>query len=475
MRRLTVTVSMLMIAAAATAQQPAPAADEAKPPLIREVVVDLERLRLELLGQRLKKSGRPLVKLGPRRLQILSAKWSRVVVALPEDIQPGEYRVRLVTGEPGIDETAWPLTIERDGAVGPPGPAGPAGPPGPQGPPGSPGEPGLPGAPGEGGPPGPPGLPGLPGPAGPAGPPGPPGADGRNGAPGEQGPPGPPGPQGEQGPQGPPGPAGDGDLPLTVIGSIDFDGIDVFDLLALQVEVNAIADASDGRIQCGPSADLERLSVVWNANRSDQFARFFDALTNGRVIGAIRIEIGRDFVMSLQNVLLTGLQYMPDNDVTAAQPSIQRLKGELEPSVIATATRAGGQRNESEWDLVRNTASRCPIPTVYSNVGRGAGLFASARIGAANVVPDGGRIPRLVLDGVALNDVEARFESPCFLGQLASGRIQEGLSVEVFDAFAEPVARIAMGSTCLARYTLAVGAAGFRQDVMLAPATLEFR
>ena len=45
----------------------------------------------------------------------------------------------------------------------------------------------------------------------------------------------------------------------------------------------------------------------------------------------------------------------------------------------------------------------------------------------------------------------------------------------MFDAFAEPVARIAMGSTCLARYTLAVGAAGFRQDVTLAPETLEFR
>ena len=249
----------------------------------------------------------------------------------------------------------------------------------------------------------------------------------------------------------------------------------MFDLLELRVEVNAVTDASDGRSQCGPSADLEKLSVVWNANRSDQFARLFGALTNGRIIGDIRIEIGRDFIMTLQNVLLTGLQYMPDNDVTAEQPAAQRLQRELQPAVLATATRAGGQRTESEWDLVRNTASRCPIPTVYSTVGRGAGLFASAGIGAANVVPDGGRTPRFVLDGVALNDVESRFESPCFIGQIASGRIQEGLSVEVFDAFAEPVARIAMGGACLARYTLTVGAAGFRQDVTLAPETLEFR
>ena len=70
MRRLVVTLCMLMIWAAATAQQPAPAVNEVNPPLIREVVVDLEGLRLELKGQRLKKSGRPRVKLGPRRLQV---------------------------------------------------------------------------------------------------------------------------------------------------------------------------------------------------------------------------------------------------------------------------------------------------------------------------------------------------------------------------------------------------------------------
>ena len=470
MLRLIVSILMLLVLAAASAQEPAPAtADEIKPPLIREVVVDLERSRLELLGQRLKKSGKPRVKLGTIRLEVLSATWSRVVVALPEDTRPGEYRVRLVTGQPGVDEAAWPLTIEGDGAAGPPGPTGP---PGAQGPPGPPREPGPPGAPGERGPPalpGPPGADGSDGPQGPAGPPG------EAGAAGEQGPPGEPGPQGDRGPPGPPGPPADGELPPQVIGSIDFDGVDVFDLLELKVEVDAIAEGTDGRIQCGRSADLRTLSAVWNANRSDQFAQLFGALTNGRIIDEIRIEIARDFIMTLQGVLLTGLQYMPDNDVTAEQQAAQRLKGELMAAVITMATRAGGQRNESEWNVSRNTATRCPIPAVYSNVGRGAGLFVSARIGAANVVPDGGRTPEFVLDGVQLNDVESRFEAPCFLGHIASGRVQEGLSVDVFDAFAEPVARIALGKACLARYSLSVGAAGFRQDVTLAPETLEFR
>jgi hypothetical protein len=467
MLRPIVSASMLLVLAVATAQEPAPAAaDEVKPPLIRQVVVDLEGSRLELLGQRLKKSGKPRVKLSTTRLEVLSATWSRVVVALPEDTQPGEYRVRLVTGEPGVDETAWPLTIEGDVTAGPPGPAGPAGPPGAQGPPGEPGESGTPGATGDRGPPGLPGPPGVDG------------SDGPPGPAGEQGPPGPPGPRGERGPQGPPGSSGEGELPPTIVGTIDFDGIDAFDLLALQFEARSVPDPGDAQRLCGRAADLTKLEVVWNANRSDQIGQFFGAATSGQAIREIKIEIGRDFILIFRNVLLTRVQFMPDNDVDATLPAYQRLKGQLEPEVIVTAARAGGESNETEWNRRRNTASRCPIPSQYSNVGRGSGLFVSARIGVETELDDGGgqrAAGEAVLDGVELNDVEARFDSPCFLGQLASGRIQSGLTVEVFDTFAEPVVAIAMGNACLARYTLSVDAAGFRQSVTLAPDNLEFR
>lgn len=180
---------------------------------IRHVQANLEDYVLIITGRDFSQKA-PRVVLGQVALEVLASTDTEIQAKLPEDIQPGSYRLRLSR------EKHWERFSGRAeffftiGAVGPQGPAGAVGEPGapgdmgPQGPiglTGQQGERGLPGLDGSIGPIGPAGPQGPVGPIGATGPMGPQGAAGPQGATGPQGPAGPQGPTGAQGPQGAPG------------------------------------------------------------------------------------------------------------------------------------------------------------------------------------------------------------------------------------------------------------------------------
>ncbi len=95
--------------AAGTGELVAQTADAPAPPLIQRVIVDTETGELQLVGQRLKKSGKPRVKLGTQKLEVIAASKKRVRVALPPDVPQGGYLLRLTTGNDPADQAVWPL------------------------------------------------------------------------------------------------------------------------------------------------------------------------------------------------------------------------------------------------------------------------------------------------------------------------------------------------------------------------------
>ena len=125
----------------------------------------------------------PLVTLGTdgTPLTEISNNGTTLVLELPGDLIPGNYRIEI---EDGFASGSFDFTF---GAVGPMGPTGETGPPGSQG------------EPGPIGPQGPQGIQGAEGPQGLAG------QEGPQGPQGDAGPIGPQGPEGPQGPQGEPG------------------------------------------------------------------------------------------------------------------------------------------------------------------------------------------------------------------------------------------------------------------------------
>ena len=118
---------------------------------------------------------------------------------------PGDYRLKVSTGQPFRKKDEFEITI---GAVGPEGPQGPQGEQGPVGPQGEQGPAGVAGAQGPVGPQGEQGPTGLAGSQGPTGPIGDTGPAGPIGPQGDTGSAGAAGPQGEQGPTGDTGPQG---------------------------------------------------------------------------------------------------------------------------------------------------------------------------------------------------------------------------------------------------------------------------
>lgn len=185
-------------------------------------------------------------------LEVASYSDTQIIASLPENIQPGTYRLMVArqgfkpshpekadslditigaAGPKGDipehewDETqlhfqkpdgTWGSSVDLKGDKGDEGPQGPEGPEGPVGPEGSQG------------------LQGDPGPQGPEGPQGP---DGSAGPPGQDGAPGPKGDKGDEGDEGDPGPAG--------LNCWDLDGDQECDIDTEDINEDGVCDAYD--------------------------------------------------------------------------------------------------------------------------------------------------------------------------------------------------------------------------------------
>jgi hypothetical protein len=133
---------------------------------IQEVQLDLDRMKIIIMGFNFDNGSLPSVMLAGYPLTVESYDASDIRAALanlPAEMTPlvGDFLVTVSTGSGATQFDSWSLTI---GAVGPQGPKGDQGPQGPRGIQGPQGEPGLQGPQGIQGPQGDPGAQGPPGP-----------------------------------------------------------------------------------------------------------------------------------------------------------------------------------------------------------------------------------------------------------------------------------------------------------------------